>query len=69
MSCYIRISANSKYDCFSGFIALDEVVENQTPKQKFECRVFIVIADNILSALAKRMEAYHRVTGVFGIFR
>lgn len=31
--------------------------------------MFIVIIDNILSALAKRMEAYHQVTGVFGILR
>lgn len=31
--------------------------------------MFIVIIDNVLSALAKRMEAYHKLTGVFGIFR
>lgn len=60
---------NTKYDYFSGCTTLDQVVENQTPKQKFENQVFIVIIDNILSALAKRMEAYHQVTGVFGILR
>uniref|UniRef100_A0A0B7BVG9 DUF4371 domain-containing protein n=1 Tax=Arion vulgaris TaxID=1028688 RepID=A0A0B7BVG9_9EUPU len=62
-----RRKRNTKYDDFSGSTTLDEVVENQTPKQKFESQVFIVIIDNVLSALAKRMEAYHRVTGVFGI--
>lgn len=66
-----RRKRNTKYDYLSGSTTLndDEAVENQTPKQKFETQVFIVIIDNILSALAKRMEAYHRVTGVFGILR
>lgn len=31
--------------------------------------MFIVIVDNVLAALAKRMEAYHQVTSVFGILR
>lgn len=64
-----NISNNTKGDYFSGCTTLDQVVENQTTKQKSENRVFIVVIDNILSALAKRMEAYHQVTGVFGIFR
>lgn len=64
-----RRKRNTKYDDFSGSTTLDEVVENQTPTQKFERQVFIPIIDNVLSALAKRMEAYHRVTDVFGILR
>ena len=54
---------------FSGSTTLDEVVENQTPGQHFEIQVFIVIIDNVLSALAKRMETYYQVTSVFGILR
>ncbi|KAJ8927171.1 hypothetical protein NQ314_020447 [Rhamnusium bicolor] len=64
-----RRKRNTKYDDFSGSTTLDEVVENQTPKQKLKSQVFIVIIDSVLSALVKRMEAYHRVTGVFGILR
>ena len=32
-------------------------------------QVFIVIINNVLSALAKRMEAYYQVTSVFGILQ
>ena len=64
-----RRKRNTKYDDFSGSTTLNEVVENQTPKHKFESQLFIVIIDNVLYALAKRMESYHRVTGVFGILR
>ena len=64
-----RRKRNTKYDHFSGSTTLDEVVENQTPGQHFEIQVFIVIIDNVLSALAKRMEAYYQVTSVFGILQ
>ena len=64
-----RIKRNTKYDHFSGSTALDDFVENQTPGQRFEFEVFIVTIDNVLSALAKRMKAYHIITSVFGVFR
>lgn len=64
-----RSKRNTKYDHFTGSTTLDNFVENQTPGQRFEIQVFIVIIDNVLSALTKRMEAYHEITGVFGIFR
>lgn len=60
---------NTKHDQFCGSTSLDEVVENQTHGQRFEIQVFIVIVDNVLAALAKRMEAYRQVTSVFGILR
>ncbi|CAB3237452.1 unnamed protein product [Arctia plantaginis] len=64
-----RSKRNTKCDHFTGSTTLDNFVENQTPGQRFEIQVFIVIIDNVLSALTKRMEAYHEITGVFGIFR
>lgn len=64
-----RIKRNTKYDHFSGSITLDDFVENQTPGQRFDVQVFIVIIDNALSALTKRMKAYHKITSVFEVFR
>lgn len=39
---------------------LDEVVENQIPKQRLQIQMFIVLIDNLLATLVKRMEAYHQ---------
>lgn len=52
----------------SGSTTLDELVENQTPREHFKIQVIIIII-NILSALVKQMEAYHQVIAVFGIYR
>ena len=64
-----RIKRNTKYDHFSGSSTPDDFVENRTPGQRFEFEVFIVIIDNVMSALTQRMKAYHKITSVFGVFR
>ncbi|CAH1989682.1 unnamed protein product [Acanthoscelides obtectus] len=64
-----RIHRNTRYGHFSGFTTLDDFVENQTPGQRFEVQMFIVINDNVLSALTKRMKAYHKITSAFEVFR
>jgi len=63
---------NTNYDHFSGSSALGKVAENLTPKKKkkcFEIKVFNTIIDNLLSALATRMEAYYQAAEIFGILR
>lgn len=35
----------------------------------FEIQLFVVVIDIVLTALATRIKAYHKVTSVFGIFR
>ncbi|GBP88981.1 52 kDa repressor of the inhibitor of the protein kinase [Eumeta japonica] len=65
-----QIKRNTKYDHFSGSTTFDDgFVENQTHGQRFEVQVFIVIIDNVLSALTKRMKAYHKITSVYEVFR
>ncbi|GBP45140.1 hypothetical protein EVAR_95791_1 [Eumeta japonica] len=65
-----RIKRNTKYDHFSGSTTFDDgFVENQTHGQRFEVQVFIVIIDNVLSALTKRMKAHHNIASVFEVFQ
>lgn len=60
---------NRRYDEQSGSAALDVVVEAQTPAEKFKTSTFLVMIDNLLDALNKRLNGYTHARSLFGFLR
>ena len=56
-------------DNASGYGSADTQTKPKAPFEKFKCRVFLVIVDNLLSAVSHHQKAHEKLTFLFGFFK